>query len=260
MEEVKWLRPRITVEPPAVEMPPTEDELPCDDGVPMETPRHRQQMNLLIETLEIYWADRQDVYVGGNMFLYYNVNQVRNRDFIGPDFFAVQGVERREHKSWVIWQEGKGPDVVIELLSESTADYDKTEKKQLYQDRVRVPEYFLYDPFSGELAGFSLRDGQYTPIEPDAEGRLMSRQLGLMLLRAEGVFQREQAIWLRWATPDGVIIPTHQEQAEQAQQRAEQEHQRAEQEHERAEQERQRAAEMEDLLARYRERFGDMPE
>ncbi|MGH8056933.1 MAG: hypothetical protein ACREOH_06795 [Candidatus Entotheonellia bacterium] len=45
---------------------PTEDELPCDDGEPMETARHRDQMLLLIESLRVHWADRHNYYVGGN--------------------------------------------------------------------------------------------------------------------------------------------------------------------------------------------------
>ncbi len=121
-----------------VEIPLTEDDLPYDDGMPMETQRHVLQMNLLIDSLALHWSDRDDFFVGGNMFVYYSMEQVRRKDFIGPDVFVVTGVPRREHKSWVVWQEGKGPDVVIELLSVSTALYDKTLKKQIYQDKVRV--------------------------------------------------------------------------------------------------------------------------
>ena len=91
------------------DLPPTEDELPSDDGVPMETLRHRLQMNLLIEPIELAWADRDDFFVSGNMFVYFRLNQVMDYDFRGPDFFAVLGVPKRERKSWVVWQEGKGP-------------------------------------------------------------------------------------------------------------------------------------------------------
>jgi hypothetical protein len=52
---------------------------------------------------------RQDVYVGGNMFVYFSLDQVRHEDFREPDFFVVLGVPRRERKSRVVWQEGKGP-------------------------------------------------------------------------------------------------------------------------------------------------------
>lgn len=249
-----------------IEWPPTEDELPCDDGVPMETQRHVLQLDLLMDPLLLRWADRQDVFVGGNMFLYFSLEQVRRQDFRGPDFFIVLGVPKRERKSWVVWQEGKGPDVVIELLSESTAARDKGEKKQIYQDRLRVPEYFWYDPFSGEWAGFALREGVYEPIEPDAQDRLISQQVKLALVRWEGVYKDVPARWLRWATLEGELLPTPQELAVQQQQRAEEAQRQAEEARRQAEEARryaeeaaQRAAELEALLRRYRERFGELP-
>jgi Uma2 family endonuclease len=135
-------------------------------------------MTLLIETLRLHWKDRPTGYVGGNMFVYFSLEQVKNQDFRGPDFFAVLNAPKRERKSWVLWAERHGPDVVIELLSETTAAVDKGEKKRVYQDELRVPEYFWYDPFSGELAGFWLCNGRYEPIEPDEAGRLKSERLG----------------------------------------------------------------------------------
>lgn len=91
----------------------------------METQRHVLQLDLLMYPVLLLWTDRQDVFVGGNMFVYFSLEQVRTQDFRGPDFFAVLDVPKRERKSWVVWQEGKGPDLVIELLSESTAEQDK---------------------------------------------------------------------------------------------------------------------------------------
>ncbi|MCW5850320.1 MAG: Uma2 family endonuclease, partial [Anaerolineae bacterium] len=149
-----------------VTLPPTQDELPYSDGVPMESERHFLQMQLLIDTLKTAWSDR-DVYIGGNMFVYFSLQQVRNRDFRGPDFFVVLDVPRGERKSWVIWEEGKGPDVVIELLSESSAEEDRQHKMRIYQDWIRVPEYYWYDPFSAEVAGFKLSNRQYTPLSGD---------------------------------------------------------------------------------------------
>jgi Uma2 family endonuclease len=105
------------------------------------------------------------------MFLYFSLAQTRGRDFKGPDVFVVLGVPRGERKSWVVWQEERGPDVIIELLSESTSDYDKGEKKRVYQNQVRVPEYFWFDPFNTEdLAGFYLNNGVTSP------SRRMSRE------------------------------------------------------------------------------------
>jgi Uma2 family endonuclease len=253
--------------PADVARAPTEDELPSDDGIPMETQRHVLQLQLLMDPLLLHWAERQDVFVGGNMFVYFSPEQVRNRDFRGPDFFVVLNVPRREHKSWVVWQEGKGPDVVIELLSESTAAMDKGEKKQIYQECLRVPEYFWFDPFSAELAGFALQEGVYQPLVPDAQERLVSQRVGLALVRWEGAYQGVSARWLRWATLEGPLLPTGPELAErehqqsvaaQAQAAAAQAHAAAAQEQ--AAVARQHAAELETLLARYRERFGELLE
>jgi Uma2 family endonuclease len=210
-----------------VTIPPTQDELPYDDGIPMETPRHAAQMRLLIESLELHWSDRQDFFVGGNMFVYFSLRQARNQDFRGPDFFVVLGVPRKERKSWVVWEEGKSLNLVIELISESTATRDKGEKKQIYQDQLRVPEYVWFDPFTTELAGFTAHNGFYEPIEPDDRGRLTSEQLKLTLNLWEGTYQSITARWLRWETPEGILLPTAQEVAEQERQRAEQERQRA---------------------------------
>ncbi|CAD0229143.1 Uma2 family endonuclease [Planktothrix agardhii] len=253
-------------------LPPTQDELPFDDGVPMETQRHKMQMDLLIDQLIPWLETREDGYVGGNMFLYFSLAQVRNQDFKGPDFFAVLGVPKKERKSWVVWEEGKAPDVIIELLSQSTAQEDKTNKKIIYQNQVRVPEYFWFDPFKpDDLAGFILINGSYQPIFPDQFNRLFSQQLGLSLVRWSGVYKTVETVWLRWATSEGEILPTPDElsaqkaeqaqlQAEQAQLQAEQAQLQAEQAQRQAEQAQQRSQELETLLNRYRQQFGELPE
>jgi Uma2 family endonuclease len=241
-----------------VPWPPTEDDLPSSDGMPMETHRHVLQLSLLMDVLLLAWADRTDVFVGGNMFVYFSPDQVRTEDFRGPDLFVVQGVSRRDRKSWVVWQEGKAPDVVVELLSESTALRDKTEKKQIYQDRLRVPEYFWYDPYSAELAGFVLRDGVYEPIAPDSMDRLPCRQLGLTLVRWDGLYGGVEATWLRWAIEDGTVLPTGAELAARELQRAEAVARRAEEALRRAEAAESRLAELEAQLARLK-RQGHAP-
>jgi len=219
---------------------PTEDDLPCDDGEPMETPRHRDQMNVLIESLKVHWSERSGYYVGGNMFIHYDPTNTRRSR--GPDFFLVLDVDERERRSWIVWQEGmRFPDVIIELLSDSTRAIDKGEKKQLYAHLFRTAEYYLYDPFSHEFLGYRLQAMDYQEIEPDTEGRIYSAVTGLSLGVKEG--------WLRWFTAAGTVIPTPQEIAEQERQRAEQERQRAEQE-------RQRAERAEQLLEAYQRRFG----
>jgi Uma2 family endonuclease len=200
---------------------PTQDELPSDDGIPMETQRHKLQMDLLIYPLIPWLKNREEGYVGGNMFVYFSSAQVKNQDFRGPDVFVVLGVPKAERKSWVVWEEGKAPDVVIELLSEKTATEDKTTKKQIYQDRLRVPEYFWYDPFNPEdLAGFALTEGIYQPLSFDSQNKLISQRLGLSLVRWQGTYQEVNTVWLRWANLDGTVLPTSEEKAQQAERKA----------------------------------------
>jgi Uma2 family endonuclease len=233
----------------------------------METELHLLQIFLLIETLRAWWKGRDDVYVGGDMFVYFSPNQVYTHDFRGPDVLVAQGVKKRVRKSWVTWQEGKPPDVVIELMSKSTAKFDKTVKKRIYQDRLRTPEYFLYDPVEYEFLGYSLRNGRYEPIEPDAAGRLVSEQLGLALQVWDGDYANTTSRWLRCATLDGTLLPTKEERIEEEMLRVEEANLRAEEEMLRAEaanlhaQEAERKAEeLEAEIARYRERFGDVTE
>jgi Uma2 family endonuclease len=200
---------------------PNQDQLPCDDGVPMETQRHKMQMDLLLETLYPWLAARDNGYIGGNMFVYYSSSQLKNQDFKGPDFFAVLDVPKAERKSWVLWEEGKSPDVVIELLSESTAEQDKNGKKLVYQDQMRVPEYFWYDPFDpADWRGFRLVGGVYQAMGLDVDDRYISEKLGLALVRWSGEYNDVEAVWLRWATLAGVLMPTRAELLQQAQAQA----------------------------------------
>jgi Uma2 family endonuclease len=236
-----------------ITIPPTQDELPYDDEENMESERHKLQMELLIDALQPWLDQRGEGYVGGNMFVYYSMSQVRNKDFKGPDVFVALGVPQGERKSWVCWEEDKTPDIVIELLSASTTAKDKNQKKLIYQNHMHVPEYYWYDPFNpDDWAGFSLVGGRYQPIRLNEQNQLVSQVLGLVLVRWQGVFKTVSTTWLRWAQPDGELLLTmterEQQRAEQAQQRAEQAQQRAEQERQRAEQERQRAEQAENQV------------
>lgn len=211
---------------------PTEDDLPCDDGEPMETWRHKDQMNLLTDSLTAYWKNSRRYYVGGNMFLHFRLNA--RKKFRGPDFFLVTDVDDRERKSWVVWQEGmRFPDVIIELLSDSTRKTDKTEKKELYEQVFRTSEYYIYDPFSFEFTGYRLSGGRYKTVQPDKENRIYSPTAELWLA------VRDER--LRWMTVDGYVLPSHKELSEQEKQRADEQKQRADEERQRADEEKQRA-------------------
>jgi len=189
------------------------DEINCpttdlySDEPELESDLHREQIDLLIRLLKYFWRDRQDVYVTGNLTVYYNEQQLKTRDFRGPDVFVVLDTEKRDRKSWVVWgEDGKYPNLVIELLSSSTARVDRGKKKQLYQNVWRLPNYFWFDPDSLEFVGFKLVAGKYEAIAPNDHGYLWSDQLELYL----GIHANQ----LRWFTPKGDLIATAEERAE----------------------------------------------
>ena len=222
---------------------PGEDELPSEDGEPMETGFHDAQDALLKDSLIDAWAGRQDFCVAGNMFVYFSERQVRNNDFRGPDVFVVLGVERRGRKSWVAWQEGgKLPDVVIEVTSESTAHVDRGEKMLLYAKTWRTPAYFIFDPETEQLDGFGLdARGEYMPLRPDERGDLPVAPLGLKLGLRPTRYRDYAQPFVRWLDLDGRPLPTAQERADEERARADEERARAEEERARAEEERARA-------------------
>jgi Uma2 family endonuclease len=181
--------------------------------IEMESTLHYLQLALLVSCLDWLWKDRTDYFIGGNLTIYFSRQQLRNRDFRGPDFFLVRNTSKRPRKSWVVWEEeGKHPDLIIELLSNSTAETDKTTKKSLYQDQFRTQEYFWFSPDDLELTGFKLIGQEYQVIIPNQQGLLASEVLGLFL----GIYQEK----LRYFTPEGDLVPTPEEAALQAENRA----------------------------------------
>ena len=182
------------------------------DEPPLETYLHLQQMMLLIKCLDWLWRDRQDFFAAGNLTIYYSPHQKKSEKFRGPDFFVVLGTERKPRKSWVVWEEeGKYPNIIIEILSTKTAKSDRGLKKQIYQDTFRTPDYFWFDPDTLEFQGFQLIQGQYQELQPNQEGHLWSQQLGLYL----GIHNSQ----LRFFTNLGELVLTPEEVAERGQER-----------------------------------------
>jgi Uma2 family endonuclease len=211
---------RLDANPPQSVTEEAIDEIRCpptnlySDEPSLETDFHRDQIDLLIRLLKYWWRDRPDFYISGNLTVYYNEQQLKSRDFRGPDIFVVLEAEKRDRRSWVLWEEGgKYPNVVIELLSSSTATVDRGAKKQLYQDVWRVPDYFWFHPETLEFAGFHLVSGAYEAIVPTENGWLWSEQLELYL----GVHERQ----LRWFSAQGQLIPLPEEAERQAKEQVE---------------------------------------
>lgn len=179
---------------------------PTSDGRPMaETDYHRELMFDLIHTLQARYAARPDVYVSGNLLVFYRPNDRRRH--LSPDCFVVFGVPKGERLNYLTWEEGKGPDVVFELTSKTTRREDVETKFELYRDVLKVKEYFLFDPFEDYLTpsmqGFRLRAGAYQPIRMKG-GRLPSRLLGVHLERVSHTLRL-------WEPSTGQLLPTSDE-------------------------------------------------
>jgi Uma2 family endonuclease len=198
---------------PAIVMSLALENLPTnlitDDGEPMESNNHRISMNLLIQSLKYHWRDRTDFFVGGNMFVYYSASQVKNQDFKGPDFFVVLDVDGTINRgAWVAWKEdSRLPDVVIELMSPSTAEVDLTTKKNIYERKLKTQDYFVFDPHqANSLRGWQLINHRYQPLSANEEGKLYCESLELWLGVWEGKIENSQGSWLRFFTPDGNLV------------------------------------------------------
>jgi Uma2 family endonuclease len=244
--------PMIRTAPQDVPLPyPIElpTDLPYEDNENMDSPWHRSQMELLIHLLETSWKGR-NFYCGGNMFIHFNRERARNRDFRGPDFFVVQGVDHDKPRLyWAIWDEGnRYPDVIVELLSPTTEREDRTTKKDIYEQTFKTHEYFMIDPETWELEGWRL-DEHYRAI-PKEEGRLWSEELEMWLGPWKGTWDGHESNWLRLFDRDGNMLPTAGEQGEA---RAEAEAARAQAEAARAEAEAVRADAMKSENERLRQ-------
>ncbi len=113
---------------PEVQFPPSDL---LSQEPPLESELHLRQILLLLNSLEWLWQNRDDFYAIGNLSIYYSQRQKKSEEFRGPDFFVVLGTERKPRNSWVVWEEdGKYPNVIIEMLSKTTANTDRGEKKK----------------------------------------------------------------------------------------------------------------------------------
>lgn len=165
-----------------------EEYYPSSDGQPMaETEIHLLLILNSVACLRHFFRRRHNVYVAGNLFLYYQKGDATKRR--APDIMVVKGVDsRRKRRSFKIWEEKAVPRTVIEFTSDETAAEDLGPKKKLYR-KLKVQEYFLFDPLHQylpePLIGFILSGNDYQPMAPDVDGSLVSEELGLRL-RPEG--------------------------------------------------------------------------
>ena len=163
---------------------------PESDGKPMaETDGHRDLMIDFIQMLKHYFEDANDVYVSGNLLMYYEEGNPKK--CISPDVFVVFGVEKKLRNTYLTWTEANTPDFVLEVASPSTFKEDMGRKKEVYASKFAVKEYYIYDPLGQivpSFVGFRLIDGTYQEIN-FVNDRLPSTVLGLELGEHEGVLR-----------------------------------------------------------------------
>ena len=189
-------------------------DYPSSDGQPMaENDAQRSAIMYGIGALARHFKSRQDVYVSGDLLIYYQEGNPRLS--VAPDVFVVFGVAKRERPNYKLWEEGRAPAFVLEVASPNTWRDDLGRKRSLYA-RLGVREYWQYDPL-GEHLPARLQGERLTPSgyvrQPAATARdgtltLRSRTLGLELRAAPG---RE----MRFRNPaTGCDLLSHDEEAE----------------------------------------------
>ena len=170
---------------------PAAVEYPDSDGKPMaENDAQRAAIMYGIGALELWFADREDVYVSGDLLIYYVEGDPRKS--VAPDVFVVFGAEARERRTYKLWEEPKAPDFVMEVASESTWADDLGRKRDLYAC-LGVKEYWQYDPnweyLPFQLGGWRLSGAGYVrqPAVHSLDGALTLRSAVLGLdLRVKG--------------------------------------------------------------------------
>ena len=203
-------------------------ENPEEPGLPDEY--HSLQPEFLRLTFKPRNWYPNRLFCGSDINLYYDVKHPNW--YKRPDWFGVVGVsrlyeERELRLSYVVWQEGVDPLVVVELLSPGTEDDDLGKKVrelgkpntkwEVYERILRVPYYVAFNRYTNEMQPFCLVGDRYQPAEL-RNGRLLIPSIELSLGLWQGSFQGIDRLWFRWMTLDGNLILTPEEEAAAAKQ------------------------------------------
>lgn len=219
----------------AMEQPIKSDlsNLVTEDDEPVDNFASAKQQRILVEPLYSSSKLPRPFLADSNVALY----ETPRTPPIVPDMFLSQGVQvadewwEKENRSYLLWEFGKSPEVVVEIVSNQKGKEDG-DKLHDYA-ALGVLYYVIYDPqqllSTDTLRVYQLVAEEYL-LRPDA--RLA--EVGLSLRVWYGAFEDKTALWLRWCDLGGKLIPTGAERAIHAEARAEQERMRAEQERERA--------------------------
>jgi len=212
------------------ELIPNVDDLITEDDTPVDNIFSEKQQRLLTESLYSSWAgpgEGRPFVVLANVGLFYGMHEppLVPDVMLGLDVRLPSDPWPKRHRSYFIWEYGKPPDVVIEVVSNRKGG-ELSEKMREYE-RIRILYYVVFDPLEelGRIP-FRLYELQVGNYVQRADGWLEEIGLGLKLWH--GVYEGMEAQWLRWIDREGMLIPTGSERADQEHERAEQEHERAE--------------------------------
>ena len=232
---------------------------PDTDGQPMAvSDDHRRVLIRVLRVLETFFTQNPDVYVSGDILMYYV--QGDPRKVVAPDVLVTFGIGQKARRTYQVWVEGKPPDFVMELSSKTTYQRDLGEKMEIYA-ALGITDYFLCDIeglyLPESLMGFTLVNGSYHRVSSASDGGIASSVLGLefhLFPEDLQIYDPSTRAWL--LTPEEAAEAQAEQETrarQQAEDRAEQAEDRAEQAEDRAEQAEDRAAtaeaEAEDLRA-----------
>jgi len=190
---------------------PDTSKLVQEDDTPLDSFINEKQQRLLTEVLSGYQLnDGIPFIVAANVGIFRNVRQPA----IVPDVFlslnvsAANSWANRDVRSYLLWEFGKPPEIVIEIVSPTPGN--ELGSKFTDYALMGVMYYVVYDPL-GELGDrplqiFQLQGGRYVP-KTDLWFPLVN--LGLTLW--QGIFESINDTWLRWCDAEGNIIPTVEE-------------------------------------------------
>ncbi|MGD1913861.1 MAG: Uma2 family endonuclease [Rivularia sp. (in: cyanobacteria)] len=211
---------------------PDASKLVTEDDTPVDNFASAKQQRLLVSSLYSS-LQNQTFLAAANVGIYHIYKQPP----IVPDVFVSFDVQVPENwwdknnRCYLVWEFGKPPEVVIEIVSNKIGD-ELGDKLKTYE-HMRVSYYIVYDPtqqLGEKLRIYQLVGRRYQEI---SENWLEHIELGLTLW--EGEFEGRQDTWLRWCYQDGTVLPTGDERAQTAEQQVEDEKQQKEQALSRAE-------------------------
>jgi len=233
----------IKVTPSLVSIRPNIDHIITEDDEPVDNMFSAKQQRLLVEPLYSAWQSNRPFLADANVGIFYNIHQ----NPLVPDVFLSLGVHppadwwAKYGRSYFLWEFGKSPEVVIEIVSNKKGGEAVT-KLQQYAN-MGVAYYAIFDPLRqiqpDLLRLYQLNAGRYRRM---SKNWLSSVGLGLMLW--PGVYEDGQATWLRWCDQMGKPIPTGAELVLHTTQLLEEERQRAEEAEQRANQAEQQLAQL----------------